>query len=169
MRAGARAIDLVDDEDRVQARGKCLAGHEARLWHRALYRIDHEQHRVDHGQDSLDLTAEVGMPGGVHDVDAAARMLDRGRLGQDGDAAFAFQLIAVERPIGDLLARIGRGVLQQSVHERGLAVVDVSDDGDVADFHGVRRARREAPGRGARARESNRSETEAVAVPPGAP
>ena len=133
--AGGGAIDLVDDEDRIQTGGERLAGHEARLRHRALHRIHHEQHRVDHRQDPLHLAAEVGMPRGVHDVDPASPVLDRGGLRQDGDAAFLLEVAAVERPLGDHGARIGGGLLQQPVHERGLAVIDVGDDGDVADVH----------------------------------
>src|SRR5690606_17806568 len=88
---------------------------------------------VDHRQHALHLAAEVGVPGGVDDVDAVAVPLDGGVLGQDGDAAFLFLVVAVHHALGQHRA-LGQGarLLQQLVDEGGLAVVDVGDDGDVA-------------------------------------
>ena len=135
MRRRTVSVDLVDDEHGVQAGREGLAGDEARLRHGTFHRVHQQEHRVDHRQDAFDLPAEVGVTRGVHDVDAATRVLHRGRLRQDGDTALALQLVAVQRPLGDLDARVGQGLLQQTVHERGLAVVDMGDDGDVADVH----------------------------------
>src|SRR2546426_8810766 len=39
-----------------------------------------------HSQHALDLAAEIGMAGGVDDVDLDPPIADRGGLGQDGDA-----------------------------------------------------------------------------------
>ena len=139
--AGTVAVDLVDDDDGAEAGGERLARHEAGLGHRALHRVHHQQHRVDHRQDPLHLAAEVGVARRVHDVDAASRVLDRGGLRQDRDAALALQVVAVERPLGDHGTCVGRGLLQQPIHERGLAMVDVGDDGDVADVHRKQRGR----------------------------
>ena len=62
----------------------------------------------------------------------------RGRLGEDGDAALALEVVRIHHPFGDPLVLAERaGLLQQPVDERRLAVVDVGDDGDVAEFHGV--------------------------------
>ena len=59
--------------------------------------------------------------------------MDGGVLGQDGDAALALELVAVHRALGDALVGAERAALvQQRVDQRGLAVVDVGDDGDVA-------------------------------------
>src|SRR5262249_52393597 len=64
--------------------------------------------------------------------------LHRGGLGEDGDAALAFEIVGVHRPLGNLLVLAERaGLLQQAVDEGGLAMVDVGDDGDVAEVHGV--------------------------------
>src|SRR5690606_21245219 len=80
-----------------------------------------------------------GVPGGVDDVDA---VLDTGLLvfpgdgsvlGQDRDATLLFLVIAVHHALGKHSALGQRvGVLEQAVNQSGLAVVDVSDDGDVA-------------------------------------
>jgi hypothetical protein len=56
-----------------------------------------------------------------------------GVLREDGDAALALEVHAVHHAVGDLLVGAERSALaQQRVDERGLAVVDVRDDGDVA-------------------------------------
>jgi hypothetical protein len=61
---------------------------------------------------------------------------DRGRLGEDRDAALALQVVRVHRAFGDALVLAERaGLLQQAVDQRGLAVVDVGDDRDVAQVH----------------------------------
>ena len=61
-------------------------------------------------------------------------------LGKDGDAALALLVVGVEHALFHLLVLAEHaGRVQQAVDQRGLAVVDVRDDGDVADvllFHG---------------------------------
>ena len=61
---------------------------------------------------------------------------DRGRLGEDRDAALALQVVGVHRALDlPLVLAEGAGLLQQTVDQRGFAVVDVGDDGDVAQVH----------------------------------
>ena len=133
---GCGLVDLVQHDDRAQAQGKRLGGHELGLGHRAFGRIDQQADAVDHRQDAFDLAAEIGVAGRVDDVDARALPFDRGCLGQNGDAAFAFDVVAVHRAFRDgLVVAEGPRLTQQLVHQGGFAVVDVSDDGDVADIH----------------------------------
>ena len=132
VEAGAGTVDLVDDHDRLEPLRERLARHEARLRHRPLDGIDEQQHTVDHGEDPLDLSAKVGMPGGVDDIDVRALVLDGTVLCQDRDAALLFQVVAVHDAFGDVLILPERaGLAQQLVNQRGLAVIDVGDDGDV--------------------------------------
>jgi hypothetical protein len=70
--AGVGLVDLVDRHDRAQAELQRLGDHELGLRHRAFGRIDQHDGRVDHVQDALDLAAEIGVAGGVDDVDARA-------------------------------------------------------------------------------------------------
>ncbi len=123
-------------------------------------------HAVDHGQDALDLAAEVCVAGRVDDVDlhfgrmdelrrqvvpgGRVRRLvvdgmaqgigviddvtDRGVLGEDGDAALTLQVVRVHDPLVHLLVGANDArLLEEGVDEGGLAMVDVRDDGDVAD------------------------------------
>ena len=68
-RARVGAVDLVDDDDRLQAQAKRLAGDELGLRHRPFGGVDQQDHAVDHGEDALDLGAEIGVAGRVDDVD----------------------------------------------------------------------------------------------------
>src|SRR5690606_38318045 len=93
-----------------------------------------------HRQHPLHLAAEIGVARRVDDVDpellAGGRApADGGVLGEDGDAAFLLQVVAVHHPLGQLGA-FAQGVrlLEQLVDQGRLAVVDVGDDGDVAEI-----------------------------------
>ena len=78
-------------------------------------------------------STEVGVAGGVDDVDAVVVPLDGGVLGQNGDAALFFLVVAVHHAlVVELVTLQGAGLTQQGVDEGGFAMVDVGDDGDVA-------------------------------------
>ena len=68
-RAGVGPIDLVDDDDRLQSNLKRLGDYEFGLRQRALGGVDQNQRAVDHVEDALDFAAEIGVSGGVDDVD----------------------------------------------------------------------------------------------------
>jgi hypothetical protein len=101
---------------------------------RPLARVDEQQHAVDHGQPALDLAAEVGVAGRVDDVELHAAVADGRVLGQDRDALLALQVHRVHDPVGHVLVGAERPRLPQHRVDQGrLAVVDVGDDGDVAE------------------------------------
>jgi hypothetical protein len=54
-------------------------------------------------------------------------------VGLDRDSALLFQIHVVENLTLCLLLREGPGDRQQAIGERGLAVIDVGDDAEVAD------------------------------------
>lgn len=69
----------------------------------------------------------------IDDVDADPPPVDGGGFGEDGDPAFAFLVIAVEGAFhGGGAAIQHSGLLQEAIHEGGLAMVDMGDEGDVA-------------------------------------
>src|SRR4030095_11061253 len=54
-------------------------------------------------------------------------------LRENGNAALTLKFVAVHRALGDAFVGAERSTLMKHrVHERGLAVVDVGDDGNVA-------------------------------------
>ena len=133
-RARVRAVDLVDDHDRRQPRLQRLLEHEAGLGQRALGGVHQQQHPVDQRQRALDLGAEVGVAGGVHDVDVDVLVVDGRVLGHDRDALLALQVHRVHDPLGDGLVLAEEPRLpEHGVDQGGLAVVDVGDDRNVTD------------------------------------
>ena len=56
-------------------------------------RVHEQQDRVDHVEAAFDLAAEVGVAGGVDDVEAYAIEVDRGLLGENGDALLALEVV----------------------------------------------------------------------------
>ena len=72
-------------------------------------------------------------PGRVHDVDLDVVVEDGRVLGEDGDAALALQLVGVHHALDvGLVGAKGAALVQHGIHQRGLAVVHVRDDGDIA-------------------------------------
>ena len=132
---GAGTVHLVDDHDGPQAQGQGLAGDELGLGHGAVEGIHHQQHGIHHAQDSLHLATEVGMAWSIHDVEAVAAPVQGRGLGQDGDAPLPLLVIAVHGPFLDpLVVPEHVGALEQGVNQGGLAMIDVGDDGEVADL-----------------------------------
>src|SRR5207247_2134134 len=64
--------------------------------------------------------------------------------GFDGDAALALQVHVVQDLVLELALGDGAGPHEQAVGKRGLSVVNVSDDGEIAYLHGALDALRHA-------------------------
>ena len=132
-RAGVRPVDLVDHEDDGEPSLQRLPQHEPGLGERTLAGVDQQQHAVHHRQGSLDLAAEVRVPGRVDDVDLDPAVVHGGVLRQDRDALLTFEVHRVHDALRDVLVLAERaGLPQHRVDQGRLAVVDVSDDRDVA-------------------------------------
>src|SRR5688572_20801316 len=111
-----------------------LAEDEAGLRLRPVVRVDNQEDAIDHAECAFHLTAEVGMAGGVHDVDDLVLPMNGRVLGLDRDALFLFEVHGIHGAFLDLLVgAINAALLQELVDEGGLPVVDVGDDGDIAD------------------------------------
>ena len=141
---GARvgAVDLVDDDDRLQSQGQGRAGDELGLRHRAFGRVDQQDHAIDHGENALDLGSEIGVAGRVDDVDARCRPLavplNARALGEDGDSPLLLEVVRVHRPLLDaLVVAEGAGLAEELVNEGRLPVVDVRDDRHVPEVHRI--------------------------------
>ena len=131
---GQRAVELVDDQDRAEPDLEGLAEDEAGLRHRAFGGVDQEQAPVGHVEDPLDLAPEIGVARGVDDVDHGVVVADGRVLGQDRDPLLAFEWVRIHDQRTHLLVLPeGVALLQEGVDQRRLAMVDVGDDGQVAD------------------------------------
>ena len=73
------------------------------------------------------------MTRGIDDVDVHAFVFNSTVLGKNRNAAFAFDGVGVHHALFNLLVGTeGARALQKTVNHRGLAVVDVRDDRNVA-------------------------------------
>ena len=103
------------------------------MWHGAFGGIHQEQNAIDDGQRALDLTPEVGMARGVDDVDPHIFEFDSSVFRQDGQTAFALDCPGVHDALGHILMLAeGAGLVEHGIHQGGLAMVHVGDDGNVA-------------------------------------
>ena len=100
LRPRVGTVDLVDDDDGGKPGFEGLGEHVAGLRQGAFGGIDQQHDAVDHLEGALDLAAEVGVAGGVDDVDLGVVVVDRGVLGQDGDAALALEVVRVHDALG---------------------------------------------------------------------
>ena len=73
-----------------------------RLRERTLGGVDEQQRAVHDVQRPLDLTAEVGVAGRVHDVDAGVLVGDRPDLRHDRDALLALEVHRVHDAVDEL-------------------------------------------------------------------
>lgn len=67
----------------------------------------------------------------VDDVDLVSVVIDVGALGKNGDTFFSFKLVGIH---GALLTEVNTAVTEHGIDKGGLAMIDVSNNGDVSDF-----------------------------------
>ena len=110
-----------------------MAQNKARLRHGAFHGINQQQHAIDHVHDALDLAAKVGVAGRIHNVDGYI-VVDNARiLGQNRNPALTLQIIRVEHTLLHLLVGAkDLGQAQHAVHQSRLAMIDMGDNGNVA-------------------------------------
>ncbi len=138
---GVRTVHLVDYNDRLQADLERLFDDVPGLRTRSLEGVDENQGPVGHRQHALDLAAKVGVARRVDDVDFDA-LVDQGDVfGEDRDAPFPLQIVGIEDAVARELGVAKLTALtQQGIDQGRLAVVDVCNDGDIADIgasHGI--------------------------------
>ena len=127
------AVHLVDHHDDLVAQLQCLAQHKTGLGHGTLGGVHQQDDAVDHLEDPLHLAAKIGVARRVHDVDLHVLVVDGGVLGQNGDAALPLQIVGVHDALHrGLVLAVDAALLEHFVHQGGLAVVDVGDNGDVS-------------------------------------
>src|SRR5580692_7892358 len=127
------AVDLIDNDDGREFGFERLAQHVAGLRQRAFAGVHQQHDAVHHFQSAFDFTAEIAVAGRVDDVDLYVVIEDSRVLGEDGNAALTLQFVRVHHPVDVVLVGAkGAALLQHGVDQRGFAVVDVGDDGDIA-------------------------------------
>ena len=135
MRPGVFPIDLVDHDDRLGIVLKRFPQHKSGLRLRTIVRVHHQQNAVDHLHDPLYFTPEIGMARRVDNIDSVAVPLEGSVLRSNRNAFFPLQIHGVHDALLHLLVGAeGARLAQQLINQGSLAVVDMRDDGDIADL-----------------------------------
>jgi hypothetical protein len=130
-------VNFVDDNNRLGARFQRFTQDEPGLRLRTFGGIHDQQHAVNHVHDAFDFAAKIRVAGGVHDINVVVLVFEGGVLGANGDAFFTLQIHGIHEAFGrrlDLVGAEGAGLLEEAIHEGGLAVVNVRDDGDITNM-----------------------------------
>ena len=132
-----RQVYLVQHGDDLVMRVDRLIHVGQRLRLHALAGVHHQQAALAGGQAAAHLIGEVHVAGRVHQVQLVGQAV-LGLVGKahglclDGDAALFLQLHVVQHLLGHLAVGEAAASLDQPIRKRGLAVVDMGDDGEVA-------------------------------------
>ena len=112
-----------------------LFEHKAGLRQGAFRRIDQKHHAVDHFESPLHLTAEISMARGINNVDFNALPINRTVFRRNGNAALALKIHTVHHPVsGGLILAKTATLPKHMVNQGGFTVVNVGDNGDVANI-----------------------------------
>ena len=112
-----------------------LLSHEARLWHWAINCVNEKQNAVYHRQHAFDLATKIGVSRCIDDIDAIAIPADCGVFREDRDTTFLFLVVRVHDSLDVTAARFECArLLQHLVDEGSLTMVDVGDNGDIANL-----------------------------------
>ncbi|OPZ78303.1 MAG: hypothetical protein BWY77_01536 [bacterium ADurb.Bin431] len=134
LRPGILAVDLVDHHDDLEIFFEGLLEDKASLRQGPLGGIHQEDGAVDHLEGAFDLAPEIGMARGVENVDLDPLPADRAVFRRNRDAAFALEIHVIHDALLDLLVIAEEPALSKHlIDEGGFAVIDMGDDGDIAD------------------------------------
>jgi CheY-like chemotaxis protein len=135
---GGGEVHLVQDGDDLVLGVQGLVDVGQGLGFHALGGIYDEEAAFAGGEAAADFIGEIDMPRRVHQVELVGQAVMRlvgeaDGLRLDSDAALLLQVHVVENLAGHLAVRQPAAGLDQAVGQGALAVVDVGDDGEVAD------------------------------------
>ena len=133
----ARQVDLVDDGDDLEIVLDRKVRVRQRLRFDALRRVDQQQRAFARRQGARDLVREVDVSGRVDQIQHVRlpvfrRVVQTDGMGFDGDSALALEIHRVEHLRLHLACLQGPGRLEKAIGQRRLAVIDVRDDGKIA-------------------------------------
>ena len=133
VKTGIGTVDFVYDNDNPVIKLQCLFKHESGLGHGALCRIDKEDNSVYHFKDTLYLATEIGVTGGVDNVDFNILVVNSGILRKDGDTTLTLKVAGVHNSVGCfLIFTVDTALTKHLVNKGCLAVVNVCDDRNIS-------------------------------------
>ena len=130
--AGVPPVHLIDDNDGLETKCQRLPRDKPGLGHRPLRRVDEQKNTVHHAKDALNLAAEIGMSGRVHQIDLGIAPPQRGILADYGDAPLPLEWVGVHHALRHLFVGPEHACLPEHlIHQRGLAVIHMRNDRDI--------------------------------------
>ena len=112
---------------------ECLAEYEFRLWHRAFCCIGKQYHPICHIQNALNLSAKIRVARRINNINTRVLPGDGCWLGENGNAAFFFQVAGVHDAFIDrLVISEQAGLFHNRVNECGFAMVNMGNNGNIA-------------------------------------
>ena len=152
---GGREVDLVEHRQDLQIvlHGKVGIGQRLRL--HALRGVHHQHSALAGSQRAGNLIVEVHMARRVNqiqliDLSILRLVVQLHSAGLDGDAPFPLQIHVVQQLVFHLALGDRPALFQQPVRQGGLAVVNVGDDGKIADIALFRHTDKTSVGRSTR-------------------
>ena len=139
LRIGAGQVDFVDHGHDLKPGVHREIRVRQRLCLDALRGIHHEHGPLARRQTARNLIVEIDVAGRVDQVEhiilPVLRMVyKRDGVGLDGDAALTLEIHVVEQLVLHVAQGNGLRLLQNTVGQRALAVVDVRNDAEIPDF-----------------------------------
>ena len=104
-----------------------------------LRRVHHQQRAFARGEGAGDLISEIDMAGCVHEVELIRLAILRGvvqahGLGLDGDAALLLYVHVIKDLLGHFALGQPAAMLDHTVSQRGLPMIDMRDNAEIANF-----------------------------------
>ncbi len=131
-------IDFIDhgNDGEIVARGEEGIRHGLRF--HSLARVDHQQRAFARGKRARNFVGKIDVSGRIDQIQAVLVAIRRtvmqtDAFGLDGDAALAFEVHRIEQLGGHFALADGASEFEEAVGQRGLTVVDVRDDAEIAD------------------------------------
>ncbi len=147
FRLGGGQIDLVEHRHDFEIVVDGLIDVGEGLGFDTLAGVDHQQSALAGGQRARDFVGEVHVSGRVDQVQhigfaVLGLVVEAHGVGLDGDAAFALKIHRIQNLILHIAVGHRTRELDETVGERRLAVVNMSDDGKIADQRNISHLRR---------------------------
>ena len=135
LRSCVGTVGLIYDNNDLVTKFKRLLEHEPCLRHSALEAVHKQENAVYHFKDTLDLAGEIGMSGGIDDVDLYVLVCDGGVFGEYRYSAFTLKGVAVHYAVNDsLIFAVNAALFEHFVNQCGLAVVDMGNYRDISEI-----------------------------------
>ncbi len=139
QRIGGRQVNFIEHRKNFQIVIHGQIGVGQRLGLHALRGIHHQQRPLTGGQRAGNLIVKVHMTRGVNQIQGinlpVLRLVKQvDGPGLNGDAALPLQIHIIQKLVLHLSCRHGIALFQQTICQCGFAVVNVGDDGEIANM-----------------------------------